>query len=115
VNIETNHYELAGRIYKTLSAPAHNMRDGFRESISTPLRNFAYGPHPDPVTRAVHVDYGGELLEEVLLVVGSSLGTTFLGREFFTGTVRPLQQGLHAIRDAMPIDPETVHGLREAL
>jgi hypothetical protein len=115
INVDANLYELGQQVYEVLSAPAHNTREGFRESVSTPLRTFAYGPHPDPVTRAVHVDYGGELLEEVLLVVGISLGTTFLGPDYFRDEIQPLQQQLHAIRDQMPVDPETVHGMRQAL
>jgi hypothetical protein len=115
VNVRGNQHELTAGVYERLSNVAHNTRLGFLESVSSELRSYAYGPHPDPVTRAVHVEYGGQLLEEVVLVVGSALATSFLGPAFIRDTIRPMVERLEAIREVMPINPPTVHGLRQQL
>lgn len=102
---------LGKQVYDTLSKPAHNMRIGFLESVSAPLKQFSYGSHPDPIQRAVHVEFGGQHVEEVMLVVGMALSTRFLGASFYAETIHPLQASLHAVRAAMPLDPRSVRGL----
>ena len=47
----------------------------------------------------------------LLLASGIAPGTRFLGPDFYRNTVQPLQAALHAVRDEMPLDPETVHAL----
>jgi hypothetical protein len=103
---------LGAAIYAGLSKAGHNMRGSLLESFAPALRQFAYGPpHPNPRLVAVHVDYSGELIEEVALRVGAALGQRFLGRPWFDETVKPLIEGMEAIRRDMPIDPETVNAL----
>jgi hypothetical protein len=115
VNVRGNQHELTTGVYRLQSQAAHNTRIGFLESVSSDLRSYAYGPHPDAVTRAIHVEYGGQLLEEVVLVVGSALATRFLGADFYRDTIKPLVERIEAIRKTMPIDPPTVHRLRDEL
>jgi hypothetical protein len=103
--------ELGGQVYDILSKVAHNMRVGFAESVSVELRKFAYGPHPDPRQRAVHVEFSGQIVEEVTLLVGRAFATRFLGRQWYEETIKPLLAALEAVRQEMPVDPETVHGL----
>jgi hypothetical protein len=95
--------DLAGEIYGPLSKGAHNARPGFKESFSRPLRQFNYGPHPDPRQRAVYVDYASELIEGVVISVGSALAR-FFGGDWYRETIPPMQQELEAIRQALPID-----------
>jgi hypothetical protein len=97
--------ELSRGIYGILSQGAHNARPGIRESVSRPLRQFNYGPHPDPRQRAVYVDYASEVIEGTILSVGSALAR-FFGGEWYRDTIRPLQQELEAIRNAFPIDAD---------
>jgi hypothetical protein len=101
--------------YDALSEAAHNTRSGFSDSISPELQAFAYGPHPDLVIRAVNVNHGGEVLEGVANTVGWILGTTFLGFEFLTETIIPIQERLKAIRTAMPINRTAVEDMRRQL
>jgi hypothetical protein len=64
--------ELGRQIYSAMSASSHHERAGVVPSISLPLREYAYGPHPDPERRAAYINFAGELLEEVVLVVGDA-------------------------------------------
>jgi hypothetical protein len=89
--------QLGRDIYSSMSEMAHHQRGGFLESISEELREFAYGPHPDARTRGSHVDFAGELLEEVLLVVGDAFAD-ILDREYYREIVPPLQAELERIR-----------------
>ena len=72
------------------------------ESMAPALRRFAYGPHPDARNRAIYVEYAGELLEEVIIVVGDAFAD-ILGRGFYIKRVRPLQEELARIREEMPL------------
>jgi hypothetical protein len=83
ITIEGDPTDLGAQIYDLQSKAAHNMRIGFAASVSLPLRTFSYGPHPDPRQRAIHVEYAGQVIEEVTLRVGSALATRFLGRTFY--------------------------------
>jgi hypothetical protein len=111
IRLAGDQQDLGQQVYGILSKPAHNMRIGFAESVTRPLRQFSYGPHPYPVQRAVHVEFGGQAIEDVALRVGRALAIRFLGRDFYNETVKPLLASLHAIRDEMPIDPPTVRRL----
>jgi hypothetical protein len=93
---------LGQEIYSHMSESAHHQRGGFRESVAVALRRFAYGPHPDPTVRAAWVDYAGELLEEVTLVVGDAFAD-MVGREYMLEYVRPLQASLVAVRESYPL------------
>ncbi len=85
--------ELGQEIYSTLSEGSHHQRSVMAESMAPALRRFAYGPHPDARNRASHVDYAGELLEEVIIIVGDAFAD-ILGRDFYGQQVGPLQEAL---------------------
>lgn len=97
--------ELGREIYRTLSEGSHHQRSVMAESVAPVLREFAYGPHPDARNRASQVDYAGELLEEVIIIVGDSLADIF-GREFYVQRVRPLQESLASVRAEAPLSEE---------
>jgi hypothetical protein len=111
IKLAGDQFLLSAEVYDVLSKPAHNMRGGFTESVSEGQRRFVYGPHPDPIQRAVHVEFGGQQIEEVMLRVGGSFSARFLGSEFYSGTIEPLAKGLKAVRSTMPLDPVSVRGL----
>jgi hypothetical protein len=94
--------ELGRQIYSLLSEGSHHQRSVMAESMAPELRRFAYGPHPDPRNRASHVDYAGELLEEVIIIVGDTFAD-LLGRDFYIEEVRPLQQSLARVREEAPL------------
>jgi hypothetical protein len=94
--------DLGRQIYSLLSEGSHHQRSVMAESMAPALRRFAYGPHPDARNRASQVDYAGELLEEVIIVVGDSLAD-ILGREFYVQEVRPLQEALARVREEAPL------------
>jgi hypothetical protein len=94
--------KLGRQIYGVLSEGSHHQRSVMAESMAPALRRFAYGPHPDASNRAVHVEYAGELLEEVIIVVGDAFAY-ILGRGFYAQRVRPLQKRLARIREEAPL------------
>jgi hypothetical protein len=59
----------------------------------------------------VHVEFGGQLVEEVTLLVGRAFATRFLGRQWYEDTIKPLLAALKAVREEMPVDPLTVRSL----
>ena len=63
-----------------LSEGTHHQRSVMAESMAPVLRRFTYGPHLDARNRASYVDYAGELLEEVIIVVGDAFAD-ILGRD----------------------------------
>jgi hypothetical protein len=70
--------------------------------VSTPLREFTYGPHPHAGVRAHHVAYAGELIETALLVVIDSLGD-IIGREYVREAVPRMQARLERVREQFPL------------
>jgi hypothetical protein len=66
------------------------------------LRTFAYGPHPDPERRAGHVTFAGELLEEVVLVVGDAF-RDIIGGDFYARAVQPIQATMVRVREEAPL------------
>jgi hypothetical protein len=111
IELQGNQYTLSQQVYEILSAPAHNMRVGFLESVSRDLRQFSYGPHPDWRQRAIHTEFAGQQLQEIVLRVGSALSTRFLGAVFYRNTIENILSEIEAIRETMPVDPPTVRGL----
>ncbi len=97
--------ELGRQIYSTLSEGSHHQRSVMAESIAPAMRRFAYGPHPDARNRASQVDYSGELLEEVILIVGDAFAD-ILGRDFYIQRVRPLQDSLARVREDAPLSED---------
>ncbi len=114
IELHGNQAELGSQIYDILSKPAHNMRSGFKESVAVQLKTFSYGSHPDPTQRAVHVEFGGQLIEEITIRVGTAFATRFLGRPFYENTVKRLIAEIEAIRETMPVNPPAMKRLREA-
>ena len=100
----------ASQIYDVLSKAAHLRRSGTRDSTSRALRRMATGPHPDPAIRASYVDYGGRLVEEVLLTVGETL-SRFYAPGWYMEQIKPLIDDLHRARESSPIDMDAVSSL----
>ncbi len=94
--------ELGRQIYGLLSDGSHHQRSVMAESMAPALRRFAYGPHPDARNRGSQVDYAGELLEEVIIIVGDAFAD-ILGRDFYVQQVRPLQGALVRVREEAPL------------
>ena len=94
--------QLGREIYGLLSEGSHHQRSVMRESMAPAIRRFAYGPHPDARNRASHVDYAGELLEEVIIIVGDAFAD-ILGRDFYVQRVRPLQEALARVWEEAPL------------
>jgi hypothetical protein len=104
-------FDLGAQVYDTLSKPAHNMRVGFLESVSREQRLFSYGPHPDPIQRAVHVEFVGQQVEEVTLRFGGAFASRFLGGHFYRDVIERRLAEIRAVRETIPIDPRTVRSL----
>jgi hypothetical protein len=94
--------EVGSEIYDLMSRPAHHRRGGFPETISTELREFTYGPHPNAEIRAHHVDYASELIETALIIVIDSLGDV-IGREYVREALGPMQERLNRVRQEFPL------------
>jgi hypothetical protein len=94
--------EVGREIYDLLSRPAHHRRSGFPETVSADLREFTYGPHPNPEVRAQYVAYAGELIETALLVVIDSWGD-MIGRDYVRDALPAMQRGLERVREQYPL------------
>jgi hypothetical protein len=103
IEIEGDLEELVRQIYRVLSKGTHNDREGFADAHSSAGRLFVYGPHPSPVVRATWASYASELIEQVVLEVGDALAR-FYGGDWYRETVRPLVEGLRAVRADQPLD-----------
>jgi hypothetical protein len=97
--------EVGGEIYDLLSRPAHNRRGGSPETISVPLREFTYGPHPNAERRALHVAYAEQLIETALLVVIDSV-SDIVGREYARDALPAMKARLDQARDQFPFPGE---------
>lgn len=91
-------------LYDLLSKPAHNMREGFPEQVSVPLREFTYGPHPNAEVRAHHVNYAEQVIEMTLIVVIDSLGD-IVRREHreVWADVGGMKERLEKVREDFPL------------
>ncbi len=98
--------ELGSQIYDHLSKGSHHRRSAMAESMAPALRRFAYGPHPDARKRGSYVDYAGELLEEVIIIVGDAFAD-IRGRDFYAEQVRPLQEALVRVRKEAPLSEQS--------
>ncbi len=97
--------ELGRDLYSLLSEGSHHQRSVMPESVSIPLRRFAYGPHPDARNRASHVEYAGHLLEEVFMIVGDAFAD-LLGRDYYVHNIRPLIDAMDRIRAEAELAPD---------
>jgi hypothetical protein len=97
--------ETGAEIYDLLSQPAHNRRGGSPETISVPLREFVYGPHPNAERRAHHLAYAEQLIETALLIVIDSL-SDIIGREYANNALPAMQQRLEQARERFPLPGE---------
>jgi hypothetical protein len=109
IEVDANMRQIQNEVYRRLSQGAHNDRPGFADSIARDLREFAYGPHPDPRVRALYVEFGGELIEQIVMEVGHALGRIY-GDGFYIREVQPLVHAIHAVREQMPIGADVRAG-----
>lgn len=101
--------ELSKAHYHLLSGDAHHRRRYTQQAVSDPLRTMVRGPHPDPVVRAKAVEWGGHMIEEVILTVGDTM-SRFYGRDYAQRRVLDLTIRFNALRRDAPIpsDDESV-------
>ena len=98
-------------MYDYLSRAGHSRRVSVQDSVENDLRRMATGPHPNPVRRAAYVGWGGAVIEEITLFVGEALAP-FFGDGFYEKQIKSLLQSYQAIRQAAPLDPDSVAKLR---
>jgi hypothetical protein len=96
--------KLDHQLYGQWSKIAHNRRTGILENYRADLREFAYGPHPDPLRRALWVGYGTQIVSEVTVTVGAVL-TKMLGPETWVNRVEPAISALGRLQRDQPLDP----------
>jgi hypothetical protein len=104
--------ELDHQLYGHWSKIAHNRRSGILESYRSDLRDFAYGPHPDPLRRGVWTGYGTEVISELTVTVGAALAK-MLGPSVWTGRIEPAIDALNRAKLQHPLDP-TVLGFNDS-
>jgi hypothetical protein len=100
----------SARAYGALSSGVHNRRAGVRASASPELRQFSYGPHPDPRIRADFVEEATGHIERTLLDVGTCLAE-ILGVDRVRPIVIAHTTAIHVTRDEqslrVDVRPET--------
>jgi hypothetical protein len=82
----------------------HNDRAGLSWAGDIRLKQFFYGPHPDPRVLAKYIDDAREDIERVVIVVGYSMARFFLGPSYQEETIRPMQQSFETVRRTLPLD-----------
>lgn len=92
----------SAKIYDVLSRAAHIRHSGTTDAISVELRTMATGPHPNPHISASYVDYGGRIIEEVLLTIGEII-SRFCGPGWFERTIKPSLDALANVRRSYPL------------
>jgi len=96
--------EVSYELYDDLSKPAHNMRGGFPEAVSVPLREFTYGPHPNAEVRAHHLNYAEQFIEMTLIVVIVSLGDIVnRERDEVWADIGAMKERLERVRAEFPL------------
>lgn len=81
----------------------HNDRDGLMYARDASLRQYFYGPHPDPRVLASYVNDSGHYLQRVVIVVGYALSKFFLGPDYQRNDVAAIQQSFEAVRGTLPL------------
>jgi hypothetical protein len=99
--------EAAEEMYDRLSRSAHNRRSACLDSTWEPGRMMVYGRHPSPFRRAATVEWGCAMTVEVALAVADGL-ETFYGYGFAVKSIGPLIQAIQAVREAEPLDEESI-------
>lgn len=102
---------LSRQLYHRMSLVAHIRRQGIEQIVSSKLRRMSRGRHPDPVGRALAVESHGRVVEETVSLVGDSL-SRFFGAAFYDTTLRPMLASFEAVREAAPLDPDTLRSMR---
>lgn len=99
--------ELDHQLYGHWSRIAHNRRSGILESYQSDLREFAYGPHPAPLLRAVWTGYGTQLIYEVTVTVGAALARMF-DANVWLARVEPAINALNRLQREQRLDPSAL-------
>lgn len=99
--------EAMEEMYDRLSRSAHNRRSACLDSTWEPGRMMAYGRHPSPFRRGAAVEWGCAMTVEVALSVADGL-EIFYGYGFAVKSVAPLIQSIEAVREAEPLDEESI-------
>lgn len=99
--------EATEEMYDKLSRSAHNRRSACLDSVGESVRMMAYGHHPSPLRRGAYVEWGCSMTVEVALAVGQGL-EAFFGHGFAVKSVGPVIQAIYAVREAEPLDEESV-------
>jgi hypothetical protein len=93
-------------LYDYFSKAAHHRRAPMTASVSLERREFAYGPHPDPVRRSVEIWHAGQTIETALIVVADSLAY-IVGRGDLAEFLRAQADELESVRERYPLLDES--------
>lgn len=93
-------------LYDYFSRSAHHRRAPMTVSVSLDRREFAYGPHPDPVRRSVEIWHAGQTIETALIVVADSLAY-IVERGDLAEFLREQGAALEAVRQRYPLLDES--------
>jgi hypothetical protein len=94
-----------------MSLVAHVRRQAIEQVVSSNLRRMSRGRPADPVGRALAVKSHGHVVQETVTLVGDSFGR-FFGPAYYRDRLRPGLATFDAVREAAPLDPETLRKLR---
>jgi hypothetical protein len=98
-------------VYHLMSLVAHIRRQAIELVVNAKLRRMSRGRHPDPVGRALAVESHGRVVQETVTLVGDSFGR-FFGPEYYRDRLKPVVDSFEAVREAAPLDPDTLRNLR---
>lgn len=81
----------------------HNDREGMAHARDARLRQYFYGPHPDPRALAEYVDLAGHDIQRVVIVTGYAFARFFLGSDYQRDLVGALQHSFETVRRTLPL------------
>jgi hypothetical protein len=81
----------------------HNDRSGLTFARDIALKQFVYGPHPDPHVLAKCVEDAGHDIQRVVIVVGYCFAFFFLGADYQKNVIVSLQDSFERVRDEQPL------------
>lgn len=100
--------EKTEELYDLMSRTAHNRRSSCVDAVSEPARRMAYGWNPSAIRRAGYTAWAASMTTDVLNSVGDALRALYSQPEFTTERIVPLVNGINAVREAAPLDEDSI-------
>jgi len=100
--------EKTEELYDRMSRTGHNRRSSCVDAVWEPGRRMAYGRNPSAIRRAGYTTWTASMTTEVLNSVGDALRALYSEPKFIAERIVPLVNGINAVREAAPLDEDSI-------